>query len=145
MMYLGDSPISWKSKKQIIVARSSAEAEAEYRYMAAITCAITCELAWLKGLLRSLQISHPRPMQLRCHSQSALHLTQNPVFYERTKHIKGDCHFLQDAIVKGVIAASHVSTSEQLVDISTKALGKCQFDYLLPKLGIYNPHAHTPT
>ncbi|GAA0183056.1 hypothetical protein LIER_30538 [Lithospermum erythrorhizon] len=138
MVYLGDSLISWKSKKQVTVARSSAEAE--YRSMTAVTC----ELVWLKGLLRSLGIHHPRPMQFRCDSQSALYLPQNTVFHERAKHIEVDCHFLWDAIVQGVIPTSHVSTSEQLADIFTnKTLGKRQFDYLLRKLGIYNPHAPT--
>ncbi|GAA0167732.1 hypothetical protein LIER_22600 [Lithospermum erythrorhizon] len=137
MVHLSDSPISWKSKKQVIVARSSAEAE--YRSMAAVTC----ELVWLKGLLQSLGIQHPRPMQLLCDSQFALYLAQNPVFHERTKHIEVNCHFLWDVIVRGVIATSHVPTSEQLKDIFTKALGKRQFDYLLRKLCIYNPHALT--
>ncbi|GAA0170472.1 transmembrane signal receptor [Lithospermum erythrorhizon] len=122
---------------QITVARSSVEAE--YRSMGAVTY----ELKWLKGLLHSLGISYSRPMRLQCDSRSALHLAQNPVFHERTKHIKVDCHFLRDAILDGLIATSHVSTSEQLADIFIKALGKDQFEYLLRKLGIHNPHAPT--
>ncbi|GAA0169983.1 hypothetical protein LIER_40862 [Lithospermum erythrorhizon] len=137
VVFLGNSPVSWKSKKQITVARSSAEAE--YRFMAAVTC----ELKWLKGLLNSLGISHSRPMHLHYDSQSALHLPQNPIFHERTKHIEVDCHFLRDAILDGLIATSHVSTSEQLADIFTKALGKRQFEYLLRKLDIHNLHAPT--
>ncbi|GAA0149668.1 hypothetical protein LIER_36970 [Lithospermum erythrorhizon] len=42
-----------------------------------------------------------------------------------------------------VIAASHVSTFDQVADLFTKALDKCQFDFLLRKLGIYDPHAST--
>ncbi|GAA0158345.1 transmembrane signal receptor [Lithospermum erythrorhizon] len=49
----------------------------------------------------------------------------------------------QDAILDGLIATSHVFTSEQLTDIFTKALGKRQFEYLLRKLGIHNFHAPT--
>ncbi|GAA0176500.1 hypothetical protein LIER_29480 [Lithospermum erythrorhizon] len=105
--------------------------------------AVTCELIWLTGLLRSLGIHHTRPMQLRCDSQSALYLAQNPVFHERTKHIEVNCHFVRDALVKGVIATSHVSTSDQLADLFIKALGKRQFGFLLRKLGIYDPHALT--
>ncbi|KAL5722299.1 hypothetical protein ACHQM5_005837 [Ranunculus cassubicifolius] len=134
---LGHSPISWKTKKQHTVSRSSAEAE--YRSMAAITCELKC----LKGLLLSLGVEHPRAIPLYCDSQSALYLAQNPVFHERTKHIEVDCYFVRDAVQEGIIEPFHVSTKEQLADLFTKALGKQQFDYLLHKLGILDLHAPT--
>ena len=84
IVFLGNSPVSWKTKKQHTVARSSAEAE--YRSMASTTC----ELKWIKGVLSSLGISHSMPIQLYCDSQAALHIAKNPVFHERTKHIDVD-------------------------------------------------------
>ncbi|RVX14877.1 Retrovirus-related Pol polyprotein from transposon RE2 [Vitis vinifera] len=132
-----DSDLSLQAKKQHTVSRSSAEAE--YRAMAAVTC----ELKWLKGLLLSLGVHHPKAIKLFCDSQSALHMAKNPVFHECTKHIEVDCHFVRDAITDGLIAPSYVPTVTQLADIFTKALGKKQFDYLLAKLGIFEPHAPT--
>ncbi|KAL9431918.1 hypothetical protein AB3S75_027012 [Citrus x aurantiifolia] len=134
---LGSSPISWKSKKQHTVARSSAEAE--YRAMATITCELKC----LKGLLMSLGVDHSRPMHLYCDSQAALHLAANPVFHEQTKHIEVDCHFVRDEIQRRNIRPAYVSAHIQLADIFTKALGSKEFEFLLRKLGIRDLHAPT--
>lgn len=84
---LGTTPVSWKTKKQHTVSRSSAEAK--YRSMAALTC----ELKWLKQLLLDLGVEHKQGMNMFCDSQYALHIANNPVFHERTKHIEADCHF----------------------------------------------------
>ncbi|GJU00902.1 retrovirus-related pol polyprotein from transposon TNT 1-94, partial [Tanacetum coccineum] len=128
VVYLGDSLISWKTKKQHIVSRSSAEAE--YCSMAFTTC----ELKWLKSVMLSIGIHQVKPMSLYCDSQVALHISQNLVFHERTKHIEVDCHYIRDKLVSGNITAQYVSTMEQIADYFTKALRKAQFDYLLYKL-----------
>ena len=118
---------------------SKSSAEAEYRFIAAVTC----ELKWLKGLLLNLEVHHSKSINLYCDSQSTLHLAQNPVFHERTKHIEVDCHFIQDAIQDGLINPSHVPTNAQLADIFTKALGQSQFTFLLSKLDIYDLYSPT--
>ncbi|GJT64366.1 retrovirus-related pol polyprotein from transposon TNT 1-94 [Tanacetum coccineum] len=126
---LGDTPISWKTKKQHMVSRSSAEAE--YRSMATTTC----ELKWLKALLLCLGVAHPRPMKLSCDNQAALHISANPVFHKRTKHIEVDCHFIRDEILKGNIATRYVPTHIQLADIFTKELGEKEFDFFSWQVG----------
>jgi len=84
---------SWKSKKQNIVARSSAEAE--YRAMTSTTC----ELIWLKHLLKKLHFGEVNQMTLICDNQTTLHISSNSIFHERTKHIEIDCHFILEKIV----------------------------------------------
>ena len=74
--FLGHSLISWKSKKQSTVLRSSTEAE--YRALAIATC----ELQWLVYLLTDLQIQCTRTPVLYCDSQSALHIAANLVLHE---------------------------------------------------------------
>ena len=91
IIFLGRSPISWKTKKQQMMSQSFAEAE--YRSMANTTC----EHKWVNGILSSLGIIHPMPMQLYCDSQ----VTQNHVFHECTKHIEVDCHFVRNEIIYG--------------------------------------------
>lgn len=70
---LGKSLITWKSKKQQVVARSSAEAE--YKSMA-LAC---CEIKWLLSLLRDLQCSFIHKANLLCDNQVALYLAADPV------------------------------------------------------------------
>ncbi|KAK9741464.1 hypothetical protein RND81_03G108100 [Saponaria officinalis] len=134
---IGGSPISWKAKKQVTVAKSTAEAE--YRAMGGVTS----ELIWIKSFLASLGIFHTKPMELYCDNQAAIHIAKNPVFHDRTKHIEMDCHFVRQHLVSGTIKTSYVRSREQIADLFTKALGGEIFDHLQYKLGLGLPSAPT--
>lgn len=132
IVLLGDSPVSWKTKKQDNVSHSSAEAE--YRSM---TVALR-EMKWLKRLLADMGIRHNMPIELFCDSKAALYIAENPVFHDITKHIEADCHSVRDAVQDRLIITRHARNTEQLADIMTKALGSDLFHYLLSKLGVRN-------
>ncbi|GJS26076.1 cysteine-rich receptor-like protein kinase 8 [Tanacetum coccineum] len=94
---LGDSSVSSKSKKQVVVSRSSEEAE--YRAMT-LTC---CEVTWLVSLLKDLGIRDIEPADLFCNNQAALYIVANKMFHARTKHIEVDYHFVRDQMKVGLI------------------------------------------
>ncbi|KAK4386010.1 Retrovirus-related Pol polyprotein from transposon RE2 [Sesamum angolense] len=128
--YVGGNLVTWRSKKQTTVARSSAEAE--YRAMAHTTS----EILWLKNLLKELGFMYDDPVPMHCDNQAAIHIASNPIFHERTKHIEVDCHFVREAVMSQEICTPFTPSSEQRADIFTKALGGKPFDVLCNKLGM---------
>lgn len=82
--FLGRSFISRRTKKQLTISRSSSEVE----YLA--LAAATCELQWLTYMFKYLHVECIKIPELYCDNQHALHITVNPVFHERTKHLEID-------------------------------------------------------
>ncbi|CAL8132823.1 unnamed protein product [Prunus armeniaca] len=90
--FVGGNLVTWRSKKQNVVARSSAEAE--YRGMAHGVC----ELLWIKHVLTELGFKPKKPMKLYCDNIAAINIAHNPVQHDRTKHDEVDRHFIKERL-----------------------------------------------
>ena len=117
-IFLGSSLVSWKTKKQKTVAKSSAEVE--YRAMSATTS----ELEWLHQLLQDFYIVSPLPITMYCDNKAAMHIAANPIFHERTKELRIDYHYTREKLLEGFLQPSYVPSKEQLADLLTKPLGE---------------------
>ena len=117
-----------KSKKQDRVSKSSTESEYQAMSLACF------KIIWLQGLLAELDFSETDPTPLHADNTSAIQITANPVYHERTKHIEVDCHSIREAFEARVITLPHISTNLQVVDIFTKALPRHRHCLLSSKL-----------
>ncbi|KAK1628188.1 hypothetical protein QYE76_002503 [Lolium multiflorum] len=94
-VYLGSSLVSWSSKRQLTVSRSSAEAE----YRAVANAVAKC--TWLRQLLSELSCPVDKATVVFCDNVSAVYLSANPVHHRHTKHIELDIHFLREQVALG--------------------------------------------
>ena len=113
--------VSWQSIKQKVVALSSYQAE----YIATTTAA--AQALWLSKLLEELLGRKVDVVELKVDIKSALALAKNPVFHDRSKHIRIKYHFIRDCLEDESIKANYIATTDQLADILTKSLGKAKF------------------
>ena len=74
-VFLGDNLVAWSSRKQGMVARSTAESE--YRAMALCTTEIT----WINSLFDELKIEMQRTPMILSDSTSAAAIATNPVYH----------------------------------------------------------------
>ena len=109
--FIGGNLVTWRSKKQSVVARSSIEAK--YCVMARTTC----ELTWLRTILQEFGLLVQGSTPLYCDNQAAIHIASNPVFHERTQHIEVDCHFIHSKVESNDIVTPFVPFGSQLANI----------------------------
>jgi Reverse transcriptase (RNA-dependent DNA polymerase) len=131
LVFFGNNLVSWCSKKQSTVARSTTEAE--YRAIAMVTAEVT----WLQSLIHELGFDVPSPV-LWCDNLGATFLAANLIFHARTKHIELDFHFMREKVAAGTIQVRFICSKNQLVDVLTKPLSVTRFNSLKSKFTVAN-------
>lgn len=117
---IGETAISWRSKKHTCVALSSAEAE----YVALSSAAQ--ESLWLQQLFADLTKEPTKSMVIYEDNQSAIVMAKDPQFHGRSKHINIKYHFIREQVTKGSLELKYCRSANMVADIMTKGLtGEC--------------------
>jgi hypothetical protein len=130
VVFLGDNHVSWSSKSQNIVSRSSAEAE----YHAVANG--VAEACWLRQLIQELHSPLSKSTLVYCDNVSIIYLFTNPVQHQRTKHVEIGLHFIRKHVAIGDVYVLHVPTTSQFVEIITNDLRTSVFLYFWFSLNI---------
>ena len=129
-VFLGDNLVSWSSKRQNTVSRSSIEAE--YRVVANAVA----EASWLRQLLHELHAPLRRAVLVYRDNISTVYMSFNPVQHQCTKHIEIDLHFVRDHMAAGDVRVLHVPTTSQYTDVFTKGLPTVIFNEFRSSLNV---------
>jgi len=131
-IFLGGNLVSWSSKRQLVVSRSSAKSE--YR---AIANGVA-EVSWLRQLLAELHSPLTRSTLVYCDNVSAVYLSTNPVQHQRTKHVEIDLHFVRDQVAIVDVRVLHVPATSHFANTFTKGLPSSTFSEFRSSLNISN-------
>nr|GEV34384.1 hypothetical protein [Tanacetum cinerariifolium] len=137
-VYFGKTIVSWKSKKQATISKSSSEAEYRSRSSA------SCEVVWLGNMLHGIGLKDLYPVELCCDNSSAIQISVNPIFHKRTKHFELDVHFVREKVLAGVIKTVKVCSNLQTADVFTKCLGVVQHKLCCKSLDLLDIFAREP-
>ncbi|KAA0060528.1 hypothetical protein IC582_014265 [Cucumis melo] len=129
--------VTWRSKKQNVMARSSAETE--YRAMSLGIC----EEIWFQKVLSDLHQECETPLKFFSDNKAAISIANNLIQHDRTKHVKIDRHFIKERLDSGSICIPYISSSQQVANVLTKGLLRPQFDLYVSKLGLIDSYVLT--
>ena len=133
--FLGGNLVTWRSKKQSLISKSSTEAK-----FRAMSKGID-EVMWIRNLLDELKISYIKPIDICCDNKSAICIAHDPVYHDRMKHVNIDRFYIQDHLERGILKTEYVSSKDQCADIFTKGLPVKAMRHLTSKLGMQSIHS----
>ncbi|KAF2297057.1 hypothetical protein GH714_016190 [Hevea brasiliensis] len=120
----GSGYFSWCSKKQDIVAQSTAEAE-----FIVATAAVNQAL-WLRKILNDLDLEQKGSIEVFVDNQAAIAISHNPVFHRKTKHFNFRLYFLSEIQEGGKVKLLYYRSEEQIADIFIKSFHVNRFEFL---------------
>ena len=123
--------VSWCSKRQGCVSKSTTEAE----YVALSTACQ--EGIWLRRLLDDISIKQHDPTVIFEDNQGAIQLSKNPKFHSRTKHIDVSYHYIREQVSQNTVSVKYCTSKDMLADIMTKGLSRVQFQKFRDMLGVF--------
>ena len=127
---IGGATVSWSSKRQATVAKSSTEAE-----YVALSFA-TQEAVWLRQLFDSVGFGLSSATVIFEDNNGAIDLSRNDKYHNRTKHIDISHHFVRERVESGEIDVVHCPSTEMVADVLTKGIPRVQFEKLRGMLGV---------
>ena len=127
---IGECTVSWRSKKQPVVALSSTEAE----YVA--LCEAAQETTWLRHLLYDIGLQQTEPTTVYEDNQGSIALARNPKDHPRTKHVDVKYHFIRDTIERKRMNVVYCPTAEMVADTFTKGLARTSFERHRSAMGV---------
>ncbi|CAI5739954.1 unnamed protein product [Peronospora farinosa] len=127
---LAGGAISWSSKRQPIIALSTAEAE----YVAA--CEATMEAIGERNIVSEILPTIPVEMHIGIDSQSAYVMATNPTYSRRTRHIELRWHFVREQVKLKKVILEKVAGVDNPADLFTKALDKKRLARLSKLMGV---------
>ena len=128
--FFGGNLVTWRSKKQSVVSKSSTEAE-----FRAMSKGID-KVMWIKHLLEELKIPYIKPITIRCDNKSAISIA-----HDRMKHVNIDRFYIQEHLEQGILTTEHVISADQCADIFTNGLPIKTMKHLISKLGMQSIHS----
>ena len=129
-IFILNGPITWSSKKQPTVSRSTMEAE--YRELSnASRTAI-----WIQNILSELQLPVPTPITIYGDNQAANTLAAEIKFHAKAKHFRVDFHAVREHITDKTIVVKYCPSAENGADLLTKPLPRSTHMRLVSLIGM---------
>ena len=82
----------------------------KYKAEYGVSFSASFKAVWLQKLLSNLFYLHLDVTCIFCKNQSCVKLSKNPVFHDKSKHIKVKFHYIKDMVEGGAVKLQYVET-----------------------------------